>query len=207
MEMLRICRLAVCSICMLAWAAHADPFTIGGTTYAAVGPTEGLTAPFTLVAGAATTGTYYGLIQVEVSGTGYSFGPRLNDAFYVYTGGPVANDGSYYQLRYDDAPMATLDATKNAKLSLVYDIDAAAEVTPPYVPAYQASHTYRFVLNTGNAGPTTLWFGVSDGNFADNGGAYNLQITQLAPVPEPCTLALLGVGALVLAVRRRRLRA
>ncbi len=194
-------------VCALAWEAQADPFMIGGVNYAPVGPTETLSASFELATGASTLGTYSGLIQVVVSDVGFSLGPRLNDAFYVFTGGPVFHEGNYYQLRYDDAPMTPFDATKDAKYSLVYDIDAGLAVTPPYVPAYRPDHVYSFILDTGNAAATTLWFGVSNGNFMDNGGSYTVEITQLAAVPEPCTLALLGAGALVVAVRRRRRQA
>jgi hypothetical protein len=57
------------------------------------------------------------------------------------------------------------------------------------------------------------YFGVSDGGFSDNTGAYTISVTQLdkdgrpIPIPhnpEPNTLALLGLGTLPLFRTLRR---
>ena len=79
-------------------------------------------------------------------------------------------------------------------------------------PAYDVSHTYHFVVNT-PALASALQFGVSDGNFRDNGGEYRIEVYQLSvgAVPEPTTyalmlggLGLLGWAGLGWAARRRR---
>ena len=101
------------------------------------------------------------------------------------------NDPSYYQLTFGTSTLVGLDAAQDAKNFLVGAL-----------PAYNPSHVYSFQLNTGAATPTPLHFGVSDGDFSDNSGAYTISIT----VPEPATWALmiLGFGGLGLAMRRAR---
>ena len=47
-----------------------------------IGSEELVIAPFTAVSGAPTADTYSGSVEVIVSGTGFSFGLNVNDAFY-----------------------------------------------------------------------------------------------------------------------------
>ena len=55
------------------------------------------------------------------------------------------------------------------------------EVTPVYVPAYRPDHTYSIVVDLGTDVPSQVHFGVSDGIFSDNSGAYTITIYQLEP--------------------------
>ncbi len=213
---MRKCRIALASFFLSTAAAGTAManLTIGGNPYGTVGTTESLTATFTQADGGVTTGSYFGLVQITVSGIGESLGTRLNDAFYVYTDAahtPTApfNDASYYQLAFDtSALIGTIAVPTNpaldARAHIVFDIDDGTEVTPTYVPTYRADHTYSFVIDTGTLAATNLHFGVSNGNFGDNFGAYDIEITQLetVPVPAAALLAMVGLGS-VAVIRRR----
>lgn len=189
-------------------------FTIGGNPYGTVGATETLSATFTQADGGVTTGSYFGLVQITVSGIGESSATSLNDAFYVYTDDahtPVApsNHASFYQLAFDTSALIGTNGVPtnpalDARAHIVFDIDDGAEVTPTYVPTYRADHTYSIVLDTGTLVGTNLHFGVSNGNFGDNSGAYGIEITQLQTVPAPAAglLAMVGLGSVAFLRRR-----
>lgn len=202
------CLAACCAAAAPTWAIQ-----IAGTHYAPAGPTETLVAEFSAAAGAVTAHDYQGLVLLHISGTGYSLGPRLNDAFHLFTGGPVEHPGSFYQL------VATRSGTvqgggnagvnDNAYQFIVYDADAATPVSRPHVPAYRADHRYQVVIDTRllSGASSRLRFGVNDGHYGDNGGHYQIGITPLAvqsPVPEPATALLLLAGLSAAALRRQR---
>jgi hypothetical protein len=83
-------------------------------------------------------------------------------------------------------------------------LEGVGAVSPGTRPAFNVASTYHFVVNTGLLAGQNLQFGVSDGNFSDNGGQYNIKVWQLEPggsttVPE-YPAPYLGIGmALVLA--------
>lgn len=150
---------------------------------------ETLTAAFTQPDGGVTAGLYSGTVKVTVSGTGFSEGTRTNDAFYLTD--TQVHDPDYYQLTFALAPLVGFDPAQDA-----------VNFIPAGLPAYSPSHTYTFLLDTGATVPTQLHFGVGDGDFADNGGAYTITV---AGVPEAGTWAMLiGGFGLVGAVSRRR---
>jgi hypothetical protein len=184
-------------------------FTIGGTNYLESGSTESMVSSFLNVDGGISTGTYNGLVKVTISGFGEAEGTSLNDAFYIFTDGshnPIApyNDANYYQVAFDTQTLVILNPSRDARNFIRYDVNAGSEVTPTYVPTYRSDHTYTVVLDTGTTNLSNLHFGVSNGIFSDNSGAYNIQITQLVPTPEPFTLSLLGLGLGALGLSRRR---
>lgn len=150
---------------------------------------EVLNVPFAPANSATSTGLYSGTIKVRVSGTGFSLGNDINDAFYLVNG--PTHDPSYYQLTFGLAPLVPFNPSQNAVNFIVGGL-----------PAYQASHVYTFLLNTGTATPSQLNFGVGDGNFGDNGGAFTVALG----VPEPAAWGLMiaGFGVVGFASRRRR---
>lgn len=188
-------------------AVHAAPIVVGGTYYRTTGPTETLTATFTTADGGVTAGLYSGLVDITVSGIGNSDAAFVNDAFYYFPTSTPTHDSSYYQLTFGTKTLLPLTPSQDATNYIVYDLDAGKAVTPPYTPAYESSHTYDLVLNTNSLSLVNLHFGVSDGQFNDNGGAYTIAVTQLV-VPEPASWATLGTGLGLLfgvaRVRRRR---
>jgi hypothetical protein len=162
--------------------------TIGGVTYNTGAPTETLTAPFNSPTGVPTVNQYAGYVLVTVTGFGMSQGTNENDAFYVFAdgaGNPVtpAHDPNFYQVRYNNAAMATLQPQFDAYRFIVYDNNSMTPVTPPYTPAYQAAHSYSFAVPVPGTVPTNLFFGTSDGQFNDNTGAFTITITQLVAQP------------------------
>jgi hypothetical protein len=167
--------------------AHGGTITIGATTYTE-GTTESLIAPFNNASGTATTNPYSGYVLLTVSGTGQTAGANYSDAFYFVSGAyaagtPLSEESPYYEL---DITQATSSA-----------------VSPVYVPAYQASDSYTFAINTAlisGGGGNHLYFGVNDGVYADNSGSFNVTVTQLtaesSSVPEPASLILTGFALL-----------
>ena len=185
---------------------------IAGNTYVDSGLTESIYIPFSTPDAAISTQTYSDYVRIKVTGTGQSDGTCWNDAFWVYTdpsGAPVTTPGNGsggYQLNCDTTTLLpSIPFTQNAAQRIYYDVDNGLEPSgQPYYPPYQASHEYNFVLNVGSI-PSKLHFGVCDGIFGDNSGAYNIEATQM--IPEPSTFVLLGLGAISLlayAWRRRR---
>jgi len=172
--------------------SYATPstITVDGTTYKET-TSESLVATFLQSDGGDTVNTYSGLVLLTVSGTGEASGTSDNDAFYVFenaVGGLITpfNHPNSYQVAFDESHIVTPPRTPEAfavRNFIVFDVDAGTDVTPTYVPAYRADHIYTFVIDTGLETPSVLHFGVVDGNFNDNSGAFNIDVTQLKNNP------------------------
>gem|GEM_PF-4610662 len=169
--------------------------TVAVSNAAIAGPTESLTAVFTTPDGGVTVNGYDQQILVDVSGIGQSLGNCQNDAFYVLLGCQLVQDGRYYQLSFGTSPLVIFNPDQDAINFIVGGL-----------PAYNPTHDYSFILNTGATVLTQLHFGVSDGEFDDNSGAYQITVAQLgvSEVPEPLTLALFGAGLVGMAAVGRR---
>jgi PEP-CTERM motif len=151
---------------------------------------ETVSVNFTSPTGGQSAGLWSGIVKLRVEGTGFSNGGFINDAFYN-VGNAALNTG-YYALGFGTAPLAAFTPSNNIQSKIVGG-----------VPAYDASHIYTFLLNTGAAVPSTLYFGVTDGQYNDNGGSFRVTISN---VPEPANWAMLiaGFGLVGAAARRRR---
>lgn len=163
-----------------------EEIEIGGIEYE-FGTSETLRVPFYTTA-ISTTEKYEGLLLVSVSGSGQSLSTAQNDAFYVFTntdGDKIVpyNDSRFYQLAASDEPlfnwnMGLPNVGSEIKNSIVFDVDGNVAVEGSYVPEFQRDHKYNFVVDLGTES-NFLNFGVSDGRFGDNSGAYNITIAQL----------------------------
>jgi hypothetical protein len=186
--------------------------TIGGITYVNSGLTESITVPFTMPDAAISTQTYADFVTVKVTGTGQSDGTCWNDAFWVFTdpsGAPVApaNGSGGYQLNFDTSTLLpSIPFTQNAAQQIYFDLDSGCEIfNRPYYPMPTALHEYNLALKVGSFS-SHLHFGVCDGVFGDNTGAYHIEVTQLTPIPEPSTFVLVIVGGLCWLTHARRRR-
>ncbi len=166
------------------------------------GLSESITAPFRSPS-TSTVNEYGGLVEIVVSGTGFSLAQDINDAFYgVPSGNPL--DSQFYQLNigYDGQPLFPFVGESRNINNFITFIDGIGFVNSPATPPYAVDNIYNFVVSLpSDAG--SLRFGVSDGNFSDNGGQYNIDVYQLEAkqptesVPEPSSvISLLALGTL-----------
>ena len=202
-------KVAAAAFLAVAVALPAQAATTIAATYTRISNAENITAPFMAPTGVSSTRVYSGPVEVLVSGTGFSLGATINDAFYL-TSIQQGLAGNFYHLGIGTVvePLAPFNNARGAERFINF-IDGVGTVAPGSIPAYSAANTYRFVADIG-ALSSLLSFGVLDGNFGDNGGQYNITLWQLAPgvaaVPEPGTWAmmLVGFGAVGFAARRRK---
>jgi hypothetical protein len=122
---------------------------------------------------------------VLVSGTGYSYGTTVNDAFFgVKTGKPL--DPQYYQLNlgWNGAPLKAYLGEPRNIANFIKFVDGMGLAA---LPAYNSKHSYHLVMEIPkNAG--RLSFGVADGDFADNGGQYNIKVYPVkSNLPASCS--------------------
>jgi PEP-CTERM motif len=202
-------RILAAALLSMAATSAAQAATTIASAFTRVTPVEAITAPFTSGAGVTSTGTYTGFVEVRVSGTGYSAGSTINDAFY-FTASQASLAGNYYHLGLGTTaqPFVMPNPTLGIERFMSF-IDNVGAVPVNSIPAFAANNTYSFVIDLG-ALSSKLTLGVLDGNFGDNGGQYNISLWQLrqgaGAVPEAGTwvMMIVGFGAAGVAMRRRR---
>jgi hypothetical protein len=137
---------------------------------------ETITAVFNRPDGGVTRALYKGYVLVTVKGYGISYNDdSVNDAFYLFTGlfkdhPQNGHDGGFYQLTFSTQPIESRALGSNAIHSILGG-----------VPAYNPLHEYTFVLDTKTDTFSNLHFGVSDGGFDENRGAFVITVSQLVP--------------------------
>lgn len=199
---------------LLLTAAPVGASTLIGENFFRTSTGEHLVAPFDLVGGAATTQVYGGYVEVIISGVGYAFGENTNDAFYGVEGaderfpgeGVPLEDSPMYQLSigWNGAPLQAYDYSgERSMINYISFVDGLGPVAAPHRPAYEPSHIYHFVIQVPQLAGQ-LAFGVADGDYEDNGGAYLVSVWSVTPVPLPASLWLLGGAVGILTVLRRR---
>lgn len=197
-------RVSLLVLAVVIAAPTAAPAATIESAFTRISTVETLTAQFTAVR-AQTVRDYSGFVEVNVSGSGYSNASLFNDAFYL-------NGNGYYQLGIGWLDLPLLGGQPGYYASrLIRFIDGVGAVAAGTLPAPASGpdYRYRFVIDLGGLGAQPLQFGVLDGNYGDNGGAFQFALYQLtagtSTVPEPASWALLLTGfALTGAAMRRR---
>jgi PEP-CTERM motif len=203
---------AVAAMAVASFSVSTSASVLISDNFTRVTPVENVIAPFFSNAGATTSGTFTGFVEILVSGRGFSLGNLVNDAFYLTQSGQGLG-GNFYHLG-----LGTMGQPWNAfspnfpslgvERFMSY-IDGVGSVAAWSIPAFNSSSTYNFVIDL-SAQSSPLTFGVLDGAYVDNGGSFALSIWQLragvAAVPEPATWLLMisGFGAIGTMVRRKK---
>ena len=152
---------------------------------------EILNVQFNTPTGAVSNGLYAGQVRIRTSGTGIIWPGRISDTFYYLDSPNEVNNA--YEMTFDTVPIPGLASSRRISNFIV-----GAR------PLYNPSHTYDFVINTGVTTPTKLYFGMWDGQFSDNSGSIQLQISGGVPEPAAWSMMLAGFGLVGSAMRRRQ---
>jgi PEP-CTERM motif len=201
-------KLLATALFAAAVAFPAQAATAIAGAYTRISAAENITALFTASTGTSSINKYTGPVEVLVSGTGFSAGSLINDAFYFVPAGTDPGPAYKMGIGTSTEPLVPVATARNAS-RLINFVDGVGAVSFGTAPAYAANNTYRFVADIGSLS-SLLSFGVIDGNFGDNGGQYNITLWQLAPgvaaVPEAGTwmMMIVGFGAVGFATRRRK---
>ncbi|MEI7870155.1 MAG: PEP-CTERM sorting domain-containing protein [Candidatus Methylumidiphilus sp.] len=201
--------LPTASAIVLALAAGSAQASVSiPDNFKVTGPVESLTSYFT-DSSTLTANSFSNYVGIHVSGTGWAGGSEINDAFYmVATQTPFIwpfdqSKTAVYQLNMAKEGDVLLSGDNNIQNYMTF-IDGVGHVPAWTRPAYSATNTYDFVVNVGSA--AKLQLGVYDGVFGDNGGQYDITVSQLAPVPEPeeYVMMLLGFGMIGYQIKRKK---
>lgn len=181
-------------ITSMAGLALATPFTWSFTTtdptstseqYTRTGQTESFSAPLTVFGGTTTTGQWSGLVEVEVSGWGFSTPGSFTDAFYPLdlADHTVMLPGTVQGLRLSFTGCAANVECGAPRIDgFMIFAEGEGVVTAPHRPVYQSDHAYRFVIDVG-ATPQFLTLGEGDGGVGDNSGQFDLNLYAVVAAP------------------------
>ena len=153
---------------------------------------ETFTTFFELQGGASTTqittsGTYNGLVKIQVSGYGQSRFSIVSDAFYGFESSPGVPmtpetppvcSGCFQYLVMSLTGPACDYYNPPILASYITYVDGVGDVAKGTTPPYMGSHTYKFIVDLGQyTGPLTL--GSGDCGFGDNSGSYTISVNRV----------------------------
>lgn len=209
-------------------AASGDNRAGGNPSYTYVAPGfnfgslgNNWTAQFDVNAGLATTletsadwaGLRFGdtlrgrFINDGTTGEGYGILFRRNGGYQLFGGATFTNNnvntgavtgtalpGGFFSVRVDSRSEGS-----DARITITLDeVGTNQSVSFLRTGGFGATSRYMSLVNTSGTTPATIGEGASAFD--------NLRISSVAPVPEPATLAALGLGALALVRRRKAAR-
>lgn len=109
--------------------------------------------------GTSTQNSYSGTVTITISGTGQADSTEWSDGFYIYT----------------DTSGNPLTTPITARCWTLY-INGATASSSVGLPSYNSSHTYTVYMTLSQ--PSTINFGVCDGQSSDNTGSYSITVQQ-----------------------------
>lgn len=162
------------------------------------GQTETVVSPLTVFGGTTTTDEWAGVVEVEVSGIGFSSPGQLTDAFY--------------RLDVDDPSIALSGQPQGLRLSFTgcaANVECGAPRIDDFIvytdcvgfaagqrPPYSSDHVYRFVIDVG-PDLQFLTLGEGDGGVHDNYGEFVIGLYAVEVVPDGAEHLIMPADGLV----------
>ena len=150
------------------------------------GKHESLIVPLGVYGGSTTGEAWSGLVELTVSGFGFTTPGSLTDAFYPLdpTDPSRGWPGSVQGLRLSFNGCATSFECGAPRMEdfIVY-IESVGGVSPPVRPPYSVDHVYSFVIEIGPE-PRFMTIGEGDGGVFDNWGELRVEIDAVTRAPD-----------------------
>ena len=147
---------------------------------------ESLVIPMTVFGGRTTADTWSGLVELTVSGFGFTTPGSLTDAFYPLDpeDPSIGWTGSVQGLRLSfEGCAASFECGAPRMEDFIIFIDGIGEVSPPVRPPYSPDHLYRLVIDIGPESQS-LTVGEGDGGVFDNWGELFVEFHSVARAPD-----------------------
>lgn len=148
--------------------------------FAATGPTESLDVPPATRGGTTTSGTYSGLLALEIEGGGTCGGGWYFDAFYATRDDWATHTLVAESICYSFSGCACRNECGGRSMSeLIVFAEGLGDIhVPGGVSAYSSTHSYAVVIDVGPT-PVAVTLGVGDCGTWDNSGLFSIRVTPV----------------------------